>query len=202
MIGAYKQTQSAIRPYMTNEQNFDYEAAVIACAAGDYSALQRLYHQESARLLGVTRRIIGDTALSEDIVHDAYVNIWKDARRFDPQRGSARGWIYSITRHLALNFVRDHHRLAPADEAALAQLDQERAFSHWQEAKQASDWKDHVTRLQPCLEELPPERRDCIVHAYVDGLTHGEIAEKLNTPLGTVKSWITRSLKALKECLS
>lgn len=187
---------------MTGDKDFDYEAAIHACAAGDYSALQRLYHQESPRLLGVARRIIGDTALSEDIVHDTYVNIWKDARRFDPQRGSARGWMYSITRHLALNFVRNQSRIQPADEIELARHDSLTSFNLWQESKVSADWQDPMQRLQPCLEALPTERKNCIVYAYVDGLTHIEIAEKTNTPLGTVKSWITRSLKALKECLS
>lgn len=187
---------------MAGDVDFDFEATVRACAAGEYAALERLYRQESPRLLGIARRIVGDTALAEDIVHDAYVNIWKDARHFDPQRGSARGWIYSITRHLALNFVRDHARVRSADDAEWAQQDAETSFAHWQDARTSPDWQDHATRMQPCLEALPSERRDCIVLAYVDGLTHNEIAEKLSTPLGTVKAWITRSLKALKDCLS
>jgi RNA polymerase sigma-70 factor (ECF subfamily) len=187
---------------MTNKPDFDYEAMIAACAAGEHHALQRLYHQESARLLGVARHIIGDLALAEDIVHDAYVNIWNNAHRFDPQRGSARGWIYSITRHLALNFVRDHQRLRQAGDAELQHHDHEKSFEQWQSSKGSIDWQDHAMRLLPCLEALPQERRHCIIHAYVDGLTHKEIAEKTNTPLGTVKSWIKRSLKALKECLS
>ena len=89
---------------------FDYEATLAACAAGERAAMQRLYAQEGGRLLGVVQRIVRDAALAEDIVHDACVNIWTRAARFDPARGSARGWIYSVARNLALNAVRDGAR--------------------------------------------------------------------------------------------
>lgn len=187
---------------MAGDPEFDYEATLRACAAGRHDALERLYRHESPRLLGVARRIVGDTALAEDIVHDAYVNIWKDARHFDPQRGTARGWIYSITRHLALNFVRDHARVQPVDEAEQARRDDAASLAKWQDTQTSHDWHDHANRMRPCLEALPPERQRCVTLAYVDGLTHAEIAAQLSTPLGTVKAWITRSLKALKECLS
>ncbi|MCD0503349.1 sigma-70 family RNA polymerase sigma factor [Bordetella petrii] len=184
------------------EVEFDYEAVLNACAAGRHEALEHLYRHESPRLLGVARRIVGDAALAEDIVHDAFVSIWKEAARFDPVRGSGRGWIYSITRHLALNFVRNHARTATLDEAESARLDSDAALASWRDARAAPDWSDYATRMQPCLDTLPPERRRCIMHAYLDGLTHAEIAVRLSTPLGTVKAWISRSLKALKECLS
>lgn len=181
------------------EVDFDYEAALAACAAGRHEALESLYRQESARLLGVARRIVGSTAVAEDIVHDAFVKIWKEARRFDARLGSARGWMYTVTRHAALNFMRDQARTETASESQLGRIDADAALAQWQDDKWS---RDHAGRMQPCLEALPAERQRCIVHAYVDGWTHAQIAERLNTPLGTVKAWITRSLKALKECLS
>jgi len=96
---------------------FDYQSHLDACARGERPALQALYDQEGARLLGVARRIVRDDALAEDIVHDAFIRIWTRAASFDPARGSARGWIYSITRNLALNHVRDGAREAPLDDA-------------------------------------------------------------------------------------
>ena len=90
------------------EPLFDYEACLLACARGERQALVALYAQESARLLGVARRIARDDALAEDIVHDAFIRIWTRAASYDPQRGSARGWVFSVTRHLALNFMRDN----------------------------------------------------------------------------------------------
>lgn len=173
------------------EPAFDYEAHLAACARADRQALQRLYEQEGPRLLGVARQLVRDTALAEDIVHDAFIRIWMGAAGFDPARGSARGWMFSITRHLALNFLRGRGR-----EVALGD-DVERHV----EVQVSDDSALHSTRINGCLEQLEPLRRACIVHAYVDGYSHAQIASRLDTPLGTVKAWIKRSLAALRECM-
>ena len=180
---------------------FDYEATLAACAAGERAALQRLYAQEGGRLLGVVQRIVRDAALSEDIVHDACVNIWTRAASFDPARGSARGWIYSVARNLALNAVRDGAREVAVDEDTAATLDARASLEAWHDMADAFVWQDSVGRIGPCLEQLEPVRRNCILHAYVDGLSHNEIARRLEAPLGTVKAWIKRSLAALRECM-
>ena len=65
----------------------------------------------------------------------------------------------------------------------------------------AFSWQDSAGRMQPCLEQLEPVRRNCVLHAYVDGLSHSEIALRVGAPLGTVKAWIKRSLLNLRECL-
>ena len=182
------------------EPLFDYEACLLACARGERQALVALYAQESARLLGVARRIARDDALAEDIVHDAFIRIWTRAASYDPQRGSARGWVFSVTRHLALNFMRDNRLEVQVSEDSelalqpLANLDGSLALD-------ALEWRAGSERIYGCLEQLDPARRTCIVHAYVDGYTHAEIAKKLATPLGTVKAWIKRSLSALRECM-
>ena len=183
------------------EPLFDYEACLFACARGERQALVALYAQESARLLGVAKRIARDNALAEDIVHDAFIKIWMRAASFDPQRGSARGWIFSVTRHLALNFVRDSRlEIQVSDDSELA-LQPLATLDGRHQEQDALEWRTGAERIHGCLEQLDPARRTCIVHAYVDGYTHAEIAEKLATPLGTVKAWIKRSLSALRECM-
>ncbi|MBZ9784944.1 sigma-70 family RNA polymerase sigma factor [Pseudomonas sp. REP124] len=170
------------------ETPFDYEHHLAACARGERQALRDLYMQESPRLLGVARRLVGDAALAEDIVHDAFLKIWAGAAHFDPARGSARGWMYSVTRHLALNHLRDHSREIQGDVEVPDTFD-------------AVDGLQHSARIHRCLEQLEPARRSCIVHAYVDGYSHAQISHRLGTPLGTVKAWIKRSLTALRECM-
>ena len=181
---------------------FDYEATLAACAAGDRTAMQRLYTQEGARLLGVVERIVRDRALAEDIVHDACVNIWTRAASFERTLGSARGWIYSVARNLALNAVRDGHREVAVDDETAAALDARASLEAWHDMADAFAWQDSAGRIGPCLEQLEPVRRNCILHAYVDGFSHGEIARRLDAPLGTVKAWIKRSLAALRECMA
>ncbi|SDU49576.1 sigma-70 family RNA polymerase sigma factor [Pseudomonas yamanorum] len=173
------------------ETDFDYEACLLACARGEQLALRGLYQQESFRLLGVALRIVRDKAVAEDIVHDAFIKIWKGAASFDPHKGSARGWVYSVTRHLALNAVRSSGREVPLSE------------EHESAAPTDTfDYQARSGRIYSCLEQLDPARRNCILHAYVDGYSHSEIAHKLGTPLGTVKAWIKRSLAALRECMA
>ena len=174
------------------EPFFDYEACLASCSQGDRQALRDLYQQESARLLGVAQRIARDNALAEDILHDVFLRIWTRASSFDPARGSARGWIFSITRHLALNFVRNHGREVHIDEQA------ETAMA---EHLDTFEYPARSGRIYTCLEQLDPARRNCILHAYVDGYSHSEIAQKVGAPLGTVKAWIKRSLAALRECM-
>jgi RNA polymerase sigma-70 factor (ECF subfamily) len=183
-------------------ENFDYEAALAACAAGDQSALRRLYDQESARLLGVAKRIVRDTALAEDIVHDAFIKIWSGAGSFDPLRGAARGWLYTVTRHLALNAVRDDAREIGVDDATFVALDASASMAQWADMADSFAWQGCAGQIATCMEQLEPVRRNCLLHAYVDGLSHSEIAARVDAPAGTVKSWIKRSLASLKHCLS
>lgn len=183
------------------EPVFNYEACLMACARGEQQALRDLYEQESSRLLGVARRIAGNDALAEDIVHDAFIRIWTRASRFDPARGSARGWIFSVTRHLALNFVRDGAREMQVGEDQEMVLHDALSLQDTPETD-AFEYGSRTGRIYRCLEQLEPARRNCILHAYVDGYSHAQIALKLGTPLGTVKAWIKRSLTALRACMS
>lgn len=182
--------------------DFDYQAALLACAAGERAALQQLYEQEGARLLGVVMRIVRDQALAEDIVHDACINIWTRAASFNPALGSARGWIYSVARNLALNAVRDASREITVDDDTATALDARASLEAWQDMADAFAWQASAGRIAHCLEQLEPVRRNCVLHAYVDGFSHGEIARRLDAPLGTVKAWIKRSLAALRECMT
>src|SRR4051794_10921326 len=91
-------------------EGFYYDAALHACAKGDQRALQRLYEQDGRHLLGVALRIVRRRDVAEDVLHDAFVSIWQKAVSFDPQRGAARGWIFTIVRHQALNTLRSRER--------------------------------------------------------------------------------------------
>jgi RNA polymerase sigma-70 factor (ECF subfamily) len=184
----------------SHESHFDYEATLDACARGERQALERLYAQESARLLGVAQRLVRDSALAQDIVHDAFIKIWTHAASFDASRGSARGWIFSITRNLALNTLRDSAREVQ-DDGDEQSIESQATLEGWNETVDSFDWRVNPGRIEFCLEQLEPVRRNCVFHAYVDGYSHQEIARKIGAPLGTVKAWIKRSLTTLRECI-
>jgi RNA polymerase sigma-70 factor (ECF subfamily) len=183
----------------------DYDAALAACALGDRGALRRLYDAEAPRLLGVVMRIVRERQQAQDIVHDAFVKIWHKAGSFDAGRGSGRGWMYVIARHEALNAVRRRAHEVAADASTLERIDAEAA-----EADEAGDeahglaapaLPEDIGPLKNCLDRLDAGKRSSIVLAYVDGCSHSEIAERLQTPLGTVKAWIRRGLQSLRECM-
>lgn len=177
---------------------FDYEAALLACARGERFALRALYEREARWLLGVALRIVRDRERAEDVLHDAFVQVWEHAASFQPALGSARGWIYTVVRHAALKAVRDPARLQAMDAPELTALSDAQQHDAAADDDRALD----TDSLERCLQRLDAPRRACVVHAFVDGYTHEQIAQRLNTPLGTVKSWIKRSLASLKECMA
>lgn len=176
---------------------FDHAAELEACARRDPAALRRLYEREGGFLMAVALRIVRRREVAADVIHDAFLDIWQGAGNFDRGRGSGRAWMTSIVRYRALKHTRQAHR--------------EREFDPEQHGGDPDDAPDPLAaletvqdsaRLRGCLTALQPERRQVIVLAYVDGLSHVEIAARVGAPLGTVKAWIRRSLLALKECLS
>lgn len=180
---------------------FDYEAAVQACARGERYALRALYEREARWLLGVALRIVRDRARAEDVVQDAFLQVWQHAATFQPALGSARGWVFTLVRHAALKVVREPgpaHFLQAMEPEVLTQL------SDHQQARDgaAEDRGIDGDSLERCLARLEQAQRACVIHAFVDGYTNEQIAARLQTPLGTVKSWIRRSLASLKECMA
>ena len=181
-----------------DENRIDHAAALAACARGDRAALRRLYDVEARQMLGVALRIVRQRALAEDVVHDAFISVWEKADSFDPQRGSARGWLYSVVRNRALNEVRDHMNQTALDDATLEAFDLAAAQDAWGAAASPAA----LGSLRDCLARLDEAKRSSVVLAYVDGCTHAEISQRLAAPLGTVKAWIRRGLQLLRECMA
>ncbi|MGE0746480.1 MAG: sigma-70 family RNA polymerase sigma factor [Rhodospirillales bacterium] len=171
----------------------DYEAALLNCAAGEQAALEQIYRNERGRLRAAALHIVRDRERAEDVIHDAFVQILRDAASFDPARGSARAWIYTIVRHTALKSIRRMTAEQPADLDAMAET---------AATPDAATVLADGTDLRDCLERLDPRRRACLILAIVDGRTHAEVAAYLGVPVGTVKSWIRRELVALRRRLS
>ncbi|MBM3530969.1 MAG: sigma-70 family RNA polymerase sigma factor [Alphaproteobacteria bacterium] len=167
-------------------------AALARCAAGERAALRVIYDIEAGRMVGVARRMLRRQDLAEEAVQDAFMRVWRAARTFDPQKGAARTWLYAILRNSAISILRDEGRYtADEDAAETAAPMTENALARLPES----------SALRRCLERLDAQRRAVVVLAYVHGLSHGELAGRLGVPLGTVKSWVRRSLISLQECM-
>jgi RNA polymerase sigma factor (sigma-70 family) len=172
-------------------------AIIGRCATGDRTALKRLFDTEAPRMIGVAERILRRRALAEEAMQDAFVQVWRRASSFDPKLGSGRTWLYTILRNRSLNILRNESRTELSSDDA--QFDRP---SEDDDPETVVMKLGEATRLRACLEKLEPARRKAIVMAYSSGLSHGELAGRLNLPLGTIKSWIRRGMQTLKECLS
>jgi RNA polymerase sigma-70 factor (ECF subfamily) len=179
---------------MTGETDLDN--AIAGCAGGDRTALRLIYDHEGPRMLGVAMRLLKRRALAEEAVQDAFVLIWKHAGSFDPAKGNARTWMYAILRHRSLNILRSESRVETSAEPIA-----ETAASDEEDPETIVGRLSDAAKLRKCLETLDSSRRKAIVLSYVHGLSHADLAIRLNMPLGTVKSWLRRSLISLRECM-
>lgn len=177
----------------------DLATWLAACARGDRKGLERIFDTEAGRLIAVAERILRRRDLAEEVVQEAFIRIWKNAHQYAPDRGSARGWIYTIVRNKALNVLRDGRREDLVEDGKLEALQES---DQLEEVLGALNRLDQNSRLRDCLASLDERKRRGILLAYVGGYTHGEIAGRLRLPLGTTKSWIRRGLSALRECMS
>ncbi len=165
------------------------------CAYGDRTAFRMLYDRWGAKLHGIALRIVRQPSLAADATQEAFVQIWQQAHRFDPERGSAEAFLFTLVRYRALDIVRRTAREVLGYEGEDAPDDSPDILSRMVASSEG-------VALKHCLEQLEPTRRTMVTMAFVDGFSHGELALKLSIPLGTVKSAIRRSLLALRECLA
>jgi RNA polymerase sigma factor (sigma-70 family) len=175
----------------------DLDEALRRCARGERAALRAIYDAEAPRMLGVALRILRRPSLAEEAVHDAFVQVWQRAAGFDPARGAAKTWLYAVLRHRALNILRGEARTDLVEDFEPMGLASEEESPETVIARLSE-----AGALRHCLEGLEPGRRNAVILAYMHGLSHGELARKVGVPLGTMKSWLRRSLIALRECLA
>jgi RNA polymerase sigma-70 factor (ECF subfamily) len=165
-------------------------------ARRDDDAFRRLYRQAAPQLFGVALRILRQKEFAEDVLQESFVSIWERAVDYDPVRGSPMSWLTTIVRHRAIDALR---RLGARPEGASA--GEESLAFLVAGADSGADRGVMLAALGRCLDQLEPQPRDAVMLAYAYGYTHDELAKRFKAPLGTVKSWIRRSLERLKLCL-
>lgn len=172
----------------------------------DEAALADLYRATIGRVYGLALRIVSNPALAEEVAEDTFWQVWRQAPRFDPQRGTALAWVLTIARSRALDAVRARTR-AQADtvsaDALGDALDAQRL--HTDLADNPHDLLESVQsneQLHGALRQLEAVPRQLVALAFFKGLTHEEIAGQTGLPLGTVKSHIRRALTVLRKWLT
>jgi RNA polymerase sigma-70 factor (ECF subfamily) len=175
----------------------DLAALMARIAAGERAALRHLYEATSAKLFGVCLRILSDREEAEDVLQEVYLTIWRRAERFDASRAGVMAWVSTIARNRAIDRLRARGPLAYADPVEDLQLADGAAG-----AEAGLVAAGEAARLRDCLAQLDERTAKAIRSAFFEGVTYEALAQRIGTPLGTVKSWIRRGLARLKGCLA
>jgi RNA polymerase sigma-70 factor (ECF subfamily) len=162
---------------------------------GSRVALKRLYELESQRLYGVALRIVRRPEIASEVLQEAFLQVWLNAQTFSAERGAASAWLTGIVRFRAIDAVRKIRREILVDDPTLGDALLE------PDVIEKIDAKAEAIALRRCLALLDENQRRCVVLAFVDGYSHAEIAQRLASPLGSVKSWVRRGLLTLRSCL-
>ena len=145
-------------------------------------------------MYAVALRITGNTALAADAVHDAMLQVWRNAERYETSRGNADGWLISLARYRALDIRRRQGR-------ELTGIEMPERADEGPDALSVIVAEADGAALRACLEQIDPPRRELVLLAFGNGLTQMEVSKRVGQPLGTVKSTIRRALIALRSCL-
>jgi RNA polymerase sigma-70 factor (ECF subfamily) len=164
-------------------------------ARGDRRAFQSLYQATSAKLFGIILRICRDRQISEDVLQETFLKIWRRAESYDRALGEPLTWLSVIARRTAIDAIR---RAGPRPVAATDEFDPLDLI-----ADPASEGPDgaELAALRKCLGTLEEEQRRCVLLAYYEGFSREELGEKFGRPVGTIKTWLFRGLALLRDCL-
>lgn len=172
-------------------------------ASGDESAVGSLYDRYGAVLYAVVYRITGQRADAEEVVMEAFGQVWRDASRFESSRGSVAAWLTMIARSRALDHIRSRDRRErAASTAAREDESQGPAMGSWGvDPGYQVEQTERQRRVADALQALSPIQREAIELAYYEGLSQSEIAERLREPLGTIKTRIRLGMMKLRDLL-
>lgn len=175
----------------------DVTALVTAVASGDQHAFGELYDAVASRVHGLVRRILIDDAQSEEVTQEIFLEIWQSAPRFDASRGSALGWIFTLAHRRAVDRVRSAQSTRERDER-IAKRD---ADTIYDPVAEEGDTRIEGQRVQRAMRELSDAQREALTLAYYGGFSQSEIAERLDTPIGTVKTRLRDGMIKLRSLL-
>lgn len=187
---------SSAPPSIADQKRAELASALRKTASGDRAALEEIYRSTSGKLLGVVLRILPDRQEAEDVLQDVYLTVWRKADMFDAERASPITWLAALARNRAIDRIRSRGgRSFVSDEVVAKQPDTSPSPSEQLEAG------EEAAQLRACLEQLEKDRAEVVRQAFFGGLTYEALALRAGVPLGTMKSWMRRSLLRLRACL-
>src|ERR1700710_2422037 len=164
---------------------------IARCALRDRGAFRDLYGRTSAKLYGVTLRILKDRSEAEEALQEVYVKIWQRADRYVPGVYSPISWLVAVARNHSLDRLRTRR---PPTEDLEAGFD---IADPGPDPEQATLQSSERRRIEGCLQTLEPDRADAVRGAYLDGQSYEDLAVRFSVPLNTMRTWLRRSLLKL-----
>ena len=184
-------------PETAERDDADLNGLLTLAGQGDQAAFEAVYDRVAAPVFGLIRRVLRDSAQSEEVAQETLLEVWRTSARFDPVRGSAVTWVMTIAHRRAVDRVRSE-RAAAQREARAASAAATVPVDEVAEAVESSFEAERVSR---CLDGLTPLQRESITLAYYAGYSYPQVASALGVALGTVKTRIRDGLKRLRDCL-
>jgi len=175
----------------------DVDEALVRVAGGDREAFAVVYDALAARVFGLVLRVLVDRSQAEEVTQEVFVDMWRKAQSFDPARGSAIGWSLALAHSKAVDRVRSSQAQRDRDE----RIGIRDAAAPFDVVSETVDVKVEGDRVRAALATLTEAHREAIVLAYFGGLTQTEIAERLDAPLGTVKTRLRDGMIRLRAAL-
>ncbi|HEY5800991.1 MAG TPA: sigma-70 family RNA polymerase sigma factor [Burkholderiaceae bacterium] len=187
---------------MTDLQPSELKALLAAVAQRDAVAFRRLYDATSPKLFGFAVRILKKGEWAEEVLQECYVSIWNSAAQYQPALAAPMTWMATIVRNKAFDALRKVDHAAELDADTLAP-----EVMHAMESTELGplaslQLSDDARSLAHCMTTLDSTHRQAVALAFFHDLSHSEVAEQMKLPLGTVKTWIRRSLDRLRTCLA
>lgn len=166
-------------------------------ARGDRQAFATLYERTSPRLFTLALAVLRNRDSAQEVLQEAYISIWRAADRYHPSKGSVQVWLNVIVRNRCIDSLRQHQH--EHDEVSL--VDWEALVCDRPSPPQALQSQHEAEDLARCMAGLDAPQQRALTLAFFHGLSHRELAEQLNTPLGSIKSRVRRGLANLRRCL-
>ncbi len=170
--------------------------ALVRAGSGDRAALREVHDRTSAKLYGICLRILADSSEAEDVLQDVYLTVWRRGSTFDPARASPITWLATLARNRSIDRLRARPNIRAVDVEEAAEVEDE-----GRSAPELIDASDEARRLDGCLGQLEGQHASAIRTAFFEGVTYETLAARAGIPLGTMKSWVRRSLLKLRACL-
>jgi RNA polymerase sigma-70 factor (ECF subfamily) len=168
-----------------------------SCATGDQNAFAELYDLTKRRVYGTALTVLRSPDHAEEVTQEVYVEVWKQAPRYSPEKGSVLGWMATMAHRRAIDRIRSVSSEVARDERYAATVVEREGDEVWDSVAQMYE----VERVRKALATLTPIQQQAVQLAYYQGLTQSEISSSLNLPLGTVKTRIRDGLRRLGDAL-